>query len=338
MKIAIHHRKNSFSERWIEYCKKHSIEYTIVNAYSSNIMTELKECDCFMWHFHHADYRENLFAKELIQAIEMAGIRVFPNSRTSWHFDDKIAEKYIFEALKLPAVKSYVFYEKKTAYKWIEKTTFPKVFKLRGGAGASNVKLIKNVKKAKSIVDKAFSTGFKQYNSLSSWLESLRLWRNGKGTFKDIVYKFQFLFYTPRERKMLKKEKGYVLFQEFIPNNKFDIRVIVTGNRAFAIKRLVRQNDFRASGSGFILYDKNEIDERCIEMSFDANKKLKCQSVAFDYIFDQDNNPLIVEISYGYAMHGYDKCTGYWTSDMQWHEETFTPQYWQVEDILNLIN
>ena len=94
MKIAIHHRKGSFSERWIQYCKENSMEYGLVDAYSSDIITTLKGYDCFMWHFHHGDYRECLFAKELIKAIEMAGIKTFPNSNTSWHFDDKVAEKY----------------------------------------------------------------------------------------------------------------------------------------------------------------------------------------------------------------------------------------------------
>lgn len=33
-------------------------------------------------------------------------------------------------------------------------------------------------------------------------------------------------------------------------------------------------------------------------------------------------------------MYGYDKCPGYWTDDMQWHEEPFTPQDWMIEQIL----
>ena len=338
MKIAIHHREGSFSERWIKYCEENLIQYEIVDAYSTDIVRRLKQFDYFMWHFHHADYRENLFAKELIQAIEMNGVKTFPNSRTSWHFDDKIAEKYIFEGFGLPVVKTDVFYNKQEVLEWLKNSTFPKVFKLRGGAGASNVKLVNNYLEAKKIVNKAFGKGFKQYNSLASWLESIRLWHKGKGTFKNVIYKLQFLFYTPFNKQLLKIEKGYVLFQEFIPGNKFDIRVIVTGNKAFAIKRLVRENDFRASGSGYIKYKKNEIDERCIKLSFDVNDKLKCQSVAFDYIFDADNNPLIVEISYGYSMYAYDKCPGYWTSDMEWHEESFNPQYWQIDNLIKESN
>ena len=32
MKIAIHHRQGSFSDRWIEYCKENGINFKIVNA------------------------------------------------------------------------------------------------------------------------------------------------------------------------------------------------------------------------------------------------------------------------------------------------------------------
>ena len=41
------------------------------------------------------------------------------------------------------------------------------------------------------------------------------------------------------------------------------VRVIVINDKAFAIKRMVRKNDFRASGSGIIEYDKENLtDER----------------------------------------------------------------------------
>jgi glutathione synthase/RimK-type ligase-like ATP-grasp enzyme len=55
--------------------------------------------------------------------------------------------------------------------------------------------------------------------------------------------------------KKFNPEKNYVYFQDFIPQNDFDIRIIVIGKRAFAIKRMVRKGDFRASGSGNIKYD-----------------------------------------------------------------------------------
>ena len=90
MKIAIHDSKGSFSKYWIEYCEKSSIQYKIVNAYSSDIIQNLEDCDAFMWHHHHGDYRDVLFAKQLLYSLQASGKKVFPDYSTCWHFDDKV--------------------------------------------------------------------------------------------------------------------------------------------------------------------------------------------------------------------------------------------------------
>src|SRR5690606_22925468 len=106
-------------------------------------------------------------------------------------------------------------------------------------------------------------------------------------------------------------QKGYALFQEFAPNNKFDIRVITIGERAFAIKRKVRTRDFRASGSGMIVYNKEDIDERCLKIAFETTEKLQSICVAYDFVFTRINQPLIVEINYGFDHKAYFPCPGY---------------------------
>ncbi|MDY4789545.1 MAG: hypothetical protein SO179_03135 [Bacteroidales bacterium] len=146
---------------------------------------------------------------------------------------------------------------------------------------------------------------------------------------------FARLFIPTEFAKMYHSEKGYVYFQDFIPNNSFDIRVVVVGDKAFALKRLVRKNDFRASGGGSIIYDKNQIDERCVKIAFDVNEKIQSQSIAYDFVFDKDNNPLIVEISYGYSKKAYDKCEGYWDMDLNWHKgENFDFCGWMIEQVM----
>jgi len=45
MKLAIHHRAESFSEDWIAYCKNNSIPYKIVDCYSVDIIEQLSDCD-----------------------------------------------------------------------------------------------------------------------------------------------------------------------------------------------------------------------------------------------------------------------------------------------------
>ena len=337
MKIAIHHRQGSFSERWIRYCEGKSIEYKLVNVYDSDIVQQLQDCDAFLWHFHHADYRDNLFAKPLILSLQQSGKAVFPDSNTAWHFDDKIGEKYLLEALHVPMVRSYVFYDKAEALHWIKQQTFPLVFKLRGGAGASNVMLLRKQSEAKHVIRKAFGNGFSPISSWKALKETFRLYRKGKKRLKDVIYKIQFLFYTPTERKMLSAQKGYAYFQDFVAGNDSDIRVIIIGDKGFAIKRMVREGDFRASGSGNILYDKKEIDEACVRLAFEANKHIQSQCIAFDFVHDSSHTPLIVETSFGFSMHGYDACPGFWTDDMVWHEGEFCPQDWMIENLLKQV-
>ena len=116
-----------------------------------------------MFHHHHGNYKDVLFARQLLYSLEESGKRVFPDWRTCWHFDDKVGQKYLLEAIGAPLIPSYVFYTEKEALNWIRQTTFPKVFKLRGGASAANVKLVHTAKEAKNFVQKAFGTGFSQF-------------------------------------------------------------------------------------------------------------------------------------------------------------------------------
>ena len=98
---------------------------------------------------------------------------------------------------------------------------------------------------------------------------------------------------------------------------------------------MVRKNDFRASGSGSIVYDKSEIDERCVRIAFEVARKLNTQSLALDFVFDSNESPLIVEISFGYSIKAYYKCEGYWTADMVWHAGGhFDIEGWMVEETL----
>lgn len=338
MKIAIH-KSGGFSDRWIEYCEKNQIDYKIVNAYDTDIIQQIEVCDAFMWHHYQASYKDALFAKQLLFSLQQAGIKVFPDFNTGWHFDDKVGQKYLLEALGAPLVPSYVFYSKKDALDWINKTSFPKVFKLRGGAGAANVKLAHTARDARSLVRKAFGKGFPQYSAMDSLKERWRKYRLGKTDLKDVMEGFVRFVYKPSFAKMHAPEKGYAYFQDFIPDNTFDIRICVVGDKAFGLKRMTREGDFRASGSGNIVYDKKQIDERCVQIAFEVNKKLISQSTAYDFVFDQENNPLIVEISFGYADKAYDVCEGYWTEDLQWHEGThFDFCGWMVENIIKDIS
>ena len=71
-----------------------------------------------------------------------------------------------------------------------------------------------------------------------------------------------------------------------------------------------------------------------MKIAFELSKKLKTQSLGIDFIFDENNNPVIAEMGYGFISKTYSDCKGYWDEQLNWHEEKFYPEDWMIESIL----
>lgn len=332
--IAIHTKTGSFVPAWVRYCKEQSIPFIEVDCFASDIIEQVKGCDALLWNWAHHDYRAQLFARQLIASIEQMGLLVFPSAATCWHFDDKVGQKYLLEAVEAPIAPTYVFYERDRALKWIESTSFPKVWKLRGGAGSQNVRLVKTKREARRAVAKSFGRGWSN-SRFHSLKDRIWQWRRDRtlGSFVDIGRGIVRAFIPHEKNRKSKIQRDYVYFQDFIPDNDCDIRVVVIGDRAFAIKRMVRGGDFRASGSGSIRYERDEIPEDCIRIAFEVTRNIKSQSCAFDFV-QRNGEWLIIEISYAFSLPGYTQCPGYWDRDLEWHEGTVTPEQFMIEDLL----
>ncbi|MFW6275044.1 MAG: ATP-grasp domain-containing protein [bacterium] len=336
MKIGIHHRKDSFSELWINYCKKKDIPFKIVNCYDSDIVNQLEDCDGLMWHWPLWDSKAILFARQLTYSLEESGKMVFPNSQTCWHYDDKLGQKYLFEALKIETIPTWAFYEKDKALDWIRSSDFPIVFKLRGGASSANVKLIKTKTKAKKIINKAFGEGFANTNKWNRLNDRILKFKRRKNpaNFISILKGIVRLIVKKEHEKTRTRERGYVYFQKFIPGNDSDIRLVVVGSRCFGMRRYCRKDDFRASGSGISSYNMELIDTEAVETAFNLSKKLNMQSVAFDFIVE-DMRYKLVEISYAFVSTSFP---GYWNEDLEWHEGNISPQEVIVDDFIQSVS
>ena len=335
MKIAIARTdKYLIPDGWIRYCKENGLDYYFVNPYSSNLIEQLKDCSVFLWYIYHTEYKDMLFSKQLFFSLGLAGIKVFPDYYTSYYFDDKLGQKYVFECLDIPHIPTYVFYSKDEAINWVNRTSFPKVFKLRGGAGGRNVLLIKTRQKALDIIKKAFSCGLSQTLDKKQYFKDqiYMIKKKQRGDLEGVLKGVGAFFVKSEYAKMHGNDKGYVLFQDFVDGNNFDIRVIVIGDRAYGMKRMTRNEDFRASGSGNFVYDA--IPSDIIKIAFISAEKMKLQSVAFDFMYNE-GKPVIVEMSYGFGTKGSSKCNGYWDRNLLWHSCKPDPYYWQLDDIIS---
>jgi len=311
-----------------------NIPYKLVNAYESNIIEQVADCDVFMWHFDSRIPSDTIMARQLLFALQMAGKKVFPDFNTCWHFNDKVGQKYLLESIGAPLVTSYVYYSKTDAFSAISNIRFPIVFKLRVGAGASNVWLISSKPQAQKIVRKLFGKGFNQYNYLADFKDGWENYKSHKLSFKGLLFKLLQFAFPPQQSKLLSIERGYFYFQEFIPENTFDVRlIIIGGEKAYGMKRIVRKNDFRASGSSDFVYDGMPAD--VLSIGFQVAQRLGLQSVALDFIFE-NGSPLITEISCFFGTKGSAKCKGYWTPDFKWHEGGVNPYGWMISDLMKV--
>ncbi len=325
---------SSSNQGWIEYCESKGLKYKLVDCYSSDIMNQLSDCDALMWHFSHLCPKANKFAKQLLFSVEFSGKKVFPDHYTVWHFDDKIGQKYLLEAIGAPLAPAYIFYSKLEALEWASQTDYPKVFKLRNGASSANVRLVQSKSEANRLIRKAFGRGFSQYNAWNSLKDRYRNYRQDQTTLWDVIKGIIRIFYTTKYAKVVGREKGYIYFQDFIPGNDCDVRVVVIEDKAFAFKRIVRENDFRASGSGQFLYEKEHLDEETVQIAFEISENLQVQCMTYDFVY-QEGKPLLLEISFGTTYEDMESIAGYWDRDMTWHEKSFNANGWMVDIVIN---
>lgn len=340
MMIGVHPDDNlgtSFSAKWIEFLKARGVEVKILDLLARDFVEQLQGCDGVMWRWFHLE-QDKQSVKNILYVIEKyLKIPVFPNNDTAWHFDEKVAQWYLFKALGVPQPETWIFWDKQSALDWARSAPYPVVFKLSVGAGSSSVLRVNDEPEAVSLINRMFDRGIFPM-SMNEFRYSLipKSRRELMATLLRPLDAGRYILrneFPPLPKDWWKPECGYVLFQEFLPDNQFDTRVTVIGDRAFAFRRMNRPGDFRASGSGIIDTDPGAIDKRCLEMAFEVSRQAGFQTMAFDFLY-KDGRPIVCEISYTFVSSAVQGCPGHWDARLNWHEGAMWPEEAQVEDFL----
>lgn len=328
MKVLIHtpenipEHTNSWNKFWREAAANDGIEYSEVDLFRVSAIETLKDYDVLLWHFDNYSYEDMLEARSILYAAENMGLKVFPGFSEAWHFDDKIAEMYALQAAGARIPKSHVYYDIDTLKQAIDKKiiSFPVIAKLRTGSGSHNVKQIHNEKQLIKYANVMFSVGLSPAPSLlyktSSNIRSVK----GK---QDFIKRFKRIPEFLRNLKSANKfpnEKGYVYLQDFIPNDGYDLKVVVCGDKLSGLNRPVRSYDFRASGGGAVQYNQSLFSTKVIDLAFETAKRLNVKCVGFDMVIDQHTQePYIIEMSYGFSNQAIMGMGGYFTRNGKWH-------------------
>ena len=327
----------SFSKRWVARLREAGHEPVLVDANRPDFFEQVKGCDGFMWTILQPTYSRH-FGRRVLAALEHAtNIPVFPSWKTIWHFDDKIGQYHLLRAAGLPTPTSWVFWHRHEAVEFCRTATYPLVLKLASGIMSRNVELLHNFGQAEYWINRLFGEGLVTLEKPK--LEGFNgVRRRARDSLRLLVKGL-----PPNPAPHSEIQRGYVLFQEFLPGNEFDHRVTVVGNRAFAFRRLNRPGDFRASGSGRIEWEPEKIDLAMVRMAFAAQRKLESQSFAMDGIY-RDGTPVIVEISYLYDSWAIAACPGHWElrgepedGRLEWVEGRMWPEDAILDDFIALV-
>jgi len=121
-----------------------------------------------------------------------------------------------------------------------------------------------------------------------------------------------------------------------MPDNSYDIRVTVIGNRAFGLTRSNRQATF-ARPQRCYRFSPENIPSEAVRIAHDISLKNAFRSMSYDFLHAPGGELLISEVSYcapNWSVHNFP---GYWDRDLVWHEGAIWPEYAEVEDFLEEI-
>ncbi len=335
----IFHHSGTWIKSWAEYCQENGIYYEFVDCYQPDVIERLKNFDCLFWHIGNYVLQDMMMGRSILFAANNMGLKIFPDYNTSWHFDDKVAETYLLQSGGIPIPDSWMFYLYEDCANWlINKANYPLIAKLRCGSGSNNVRLLRTKEEAIKYAKKMFRGGYKTHPSLlfktKSQVLSSSDWKTIKARFKRIP---EFL-HTLSRAKMFPNEKGYVFFQEFIPNDGYDLKIVVVGDKLSFIGRNIRKGDYRASGGGDLFYEKKLISQDIISSAFEASDKFHFQCMGYDYVVDKTTGKgKIVEISYGFSHVALLNAGGFFDRNGVWYNEPLNAPVEVIKNITNQI-
>ena len=176
--IAVHDDpkySNSYSKRWIEIINNvQGYKAKRVNLKAMDAIEQVKGCAGVMWHYRHTPQDKQIASKVLPAIEKILWIPVWPNYETRWHYDEKVAQNFLFRATGIPAVKSWVFWNYDEAKEFLQSISeYPLVFKLSVWAGSANIFKVDSVEEGIYQLKRMFGKGIFPYTENEFKLKSM---------------------------------------------------------------------------------------------------------------------------------------------------------------------
>ena len=338
---ASSNKKGTFLGKYMLILDANKIEYSIKPYFNQiEFWNQIDNSSHFIARYRGSEKDLSLM-QTILPELERQGVKCLPNFNTAYHCGDKSRLSSFYKANGIKHPGTHIFWELQHVEYAIDQglVSFPTIAKLRRGAASTNVIKVGTKKQLLRLANVMFSKGIRPGmleeaafgNFQVGGLLSSFLVNPNKSNLKKLRHKLHYI----RVNDYREIESSCLIVQDFCPNNDFDTRVTVIGNRAFAFRRFNRPNDFRASGSGLIDYNIQEIDMQMVEMAFEISEKFQFQTMAYDFIYDANGKPSVLEHNFTYVDKAVAACPIYWDKELNTHSnDNRFPQYWQLVDFL----
>jgi len=152
---------------------------------------------------------------------------------------------------KLPVIPTFISFDEEECLQKLNNLTFPLVSKANVGSSSYSVKKINTRASAKRYIRRAFSSGVST----------------------------GFPYY---------RQKGYVYFQEYVKDARYDLRIILIGNKIFGYYRMRPAHDFRASGAG-LRKEGGRLPIDAVKLALKVKEVMPSTMLAVDFLKSPDD-------------------------------------------------
>jgi len=229
--------------------------------------------DSFIWYTSSEFPTYKTYIEDILLSLDPSNILIpsfdFLRAHNNKGFQEFVRQKY-----DITSLDSHYFGTLEELLCIIDNIEFPVVLKGIEGSGSQNVELCKDKYQLISRI--------KKYSRCESYFFSY-----AKKMLKRFVYVKKYDFENSMESL---NYKNFVL-QKFIPGMKNDWKVLIFNDKYYVLKRIVKRNDFRASGSGYFVWE--EVKLSLLDFCSGIREKFNVPWISLDICFFENKYHLI---------------------------------------------
>jgi hypothetical protein len=152
-------QNESFSAKWVERLRARGHTAELVSVRAPDFLERVKSCDGFLWWFPPVPPHRDLGKRVMSVLHHVSDLVVYPDWRSCWHFDDKVAQAWLLRAAGIPMPRTWIAWDFDEAMDVLRDATYPLVVKLSFGFRGQRVGMLRDRREADAMAHRLFGDG-----------------------------------------------------------------------------------------------------------------------------------------------------------------------------------